>query len=121
MLTARHVIDDLNRNRPASQITLLAFVDAFRRAGPAERQSMLAEGPADLSGNNEGLVAAVASALCREVRMTPAEWVAKTFSPTPYFLPDARSTALRARLILESPAPFKVRNVFVPENFLHRA
>lgn len=121
MLTARQVIEGLNQNVPHAQLTLMAFVDAFRRADVNTKQRMLEEAPAELTGRNEGLVAAVASALCRETEMTPTDWVGKTSSREPYFLPNAKSTALRARLMLESPPPFKIRNIFVPENFLHRA
>jgi hypothetical protein len=33
----------------------------------------------------------------------------------------ARSFALRLRLMLEAPPPFRARNVFVPATFLARA
>lgn len=42
-------------------------------------------------------------------------------SPEPFFIPDARSYALRVRLMLESPPPFRVRKIFVPASYLDRA
>ena len=96
------------------------FVDEFRRADHVRRQAIIMEGPQQ-PGRREGLAAAVVSALCREADMAPPPWVCEIYSPEPFFAFPARGFALRLRLMLESPPPFRTRNVFVPENYLARA
>jgi hypothetical protein len=118
-MTVRELLES-KADGAALQREINDFLDEFRADDEAARRRMITDGPAG-PGRREGLIAAIVSALCREVGMKPPEWVAEIHSPEPYFVLPVSSFALRLRLMLESPPPFRARKVFVPENYLSRA
>ena len=119
-MTARECVAAARQAGDAFQPIINAFVDDFRRAEARERDALIRD-PIGRPGTIEGLVAAVVSQLCRETGMPAPPWVQHIGRPVPFFAFPARSFELRLRLMIESPPPFRVRNVFVPENYLHRA
>jgi hypothetical protein len=119
-MTAIECLESALRGGDHYQLAINEFVDDFRRASPEERLRMVAL-PITRMGHLEGLVASVVSALCRETETPPPSWLERIGSPDPFFAFPAKSYAMRVRLMMESPAPFKIRNVFVPRDYLARA
>lgn len=120
MPTAVECLEDATGGGEAFQRPINAFIDAFRRAPPAEREAMVAA-PIRERGHLQGLIAGVVSALCRETTTPTPDWVGLVASDEPFFPFPAVSFEMRLRLMIESPVAFRIRNVFVPENYLSRA
>lgn len=100
------------------------FLDQFKLEQDA---AMLAEEPPllrrqlDDEGTADAYLAAVAVHLSRSIGEMPPTWTAaaERYARKPWFASPGAS--LRATLLLESPAAFRERNLFVSENALHRA
>ncbi len=92
------------------------FVDEFRRKRAAE---MIVE-PFNLSDEKtDALLASTVEKLCDELQMPVPEWIEKIPAcREPYFVSGMEN--LKAAAIVQSPLKFKVRNVFVSDNFLIR-
>jgi hypothetical protein len=97
-------------------IHLMNFVDDFRRhknvlaiADPFERSDP----------RMDALLAATAESLCDELGLTPSLWIERIPAcDEPWFV--AGLERLKAITIVESPLRFRMRKIFVLENFLSR-
>lgn len=92
------------------------FVDDFR----ARRDVRAIEEPFTLCGDRmDALVASAAESLCDELGLEPPSWLAQVpASKQPWFV--SRFERLKAIAIVESPLRFRMRKIFVMDNFLSR-
>lgn len=100
------------------RLWLFEFVDAFRRC-PAPALVARAPEPA-LSHRLHALLASTVESLCVESQVAVPWWCAGIPSlDEPWFVAGVES--LKASALVESPAWFRQRNIFVLGNFLSRA
>lgn len=97
---------------------LFELVDDFRRRPSA---ALIAEPPPEtLPARLRCLLAATVEALCAEQGWAAPVWCANVAPlPAPWFVAEVEN--LKASALVESPAYFRQRNVFVLDNFLARA
>jgi transcriptional regulator with XRE-family HTH domain len=97
---------------------LFNFVDAFRSA---RDRALVQEGPViELDARLRALCASVTEALCCEMDLAPPAWCAGIPAlDAPWFVAGIEN--LKAMALIESPARFRARGIFVLDNFLSRA
>lgn len=95
---------------------LMNFVDDFRR----NRDRLAMEEPFELLGDRmDALLASTAESLCDEIDLDPPEWLSQIPAvEQPYFVSGLEN--LKAVSLVESPLRFRLRKIFVLENFLTR-
>jgi len=97
-------------------IHLMNFVDDFRR----HKNVQALAAPFEQSDEKmDALLASTAEALCDEAGIAPPHWLAEVPAcREPYFVGGFER--LKAISIVESPLRFRIRMIFVLENFLTR-
>lgn len=98
------------------KIALMDFVDDFRR----HRDPAAVAEPFELSHEQmDAVFAATIETLCDELGIPIPEWL-NSVPPCkePYFLSSVE--AMKTFGLAESPVHFRIRKVFVGDNFLHR-
>jgi hypothetical protein len=97
-------------------VHLMDFVDDFRYYKDVRA---VAEPFTPGEQKMDALVASTAEALCDELGFEPPSWLAKIPAcEEPYFVGGFEN--LKAISIVESPLRFRIRKIFVLENFLSR-
>ncbi len=92
------------------------FVDEFRRKKDFQ---MLAESFELSDEKIDALLASTVEKLCEELNVPIPDWIKEIPAcRKPYFVSGLEN--LKDASIVQSPLKFKVRNVFVTENFLNR-
>ena len=117
MITLRETVNNMRQRPEHATLALMDFVDDFRR----RRDLAAISEPFSLEHERfDAMAASTAERLCDEIGAPPPSWRADVPACThPWFVSGLES--LKAIAIVESPARFRVRKIFVLENFLSRA
>lgn len=108
----------LEEGESSWELRLFEFVDAFRRK-PDPRRVLQAPDPGS-SHRLQALLASTVESLCAQTRVPVPWWCAGVPPlPEPWFVSGVEN--LKASALVEAPAQFRRRNIFVLANFLDRA
>jgi hypothetical protein len=115
-LTLRQTKEKIKQDPQWWCIHLMNFVDDFRYYKDLRA---IAE-PFQLSDEKmDALLASTAESLCDEIGLDPPDWLADVPAcRDPYFVGEIQN--LKAISIVQSPLRFRIRKIFVLENFLSR-
>lgn len=116
MITAAETKLRIIEDRRWWKIPLMDFVDDFRR----NKDSAAIERPFILDDELiDSVLAGVIEYLCDELTILAPEWLNEVpYCQKPYFVSGIDN--LKATAIVESPLRFRIRKIFVMENFLFR-
>jgi len=116
MNTARETRRIMNSDPKWWRTPLMDFVDDFRYYKDA---AMIAEPFELFDGKKDALFASVIETLCDEMGIAMPDWLDSIPAAyEPYFVSELES--LKAITIVETPARFRSRKVFVGRDFLFR-
>jgi hypothetical protein len=98
------------------RIPLMDFVDDFRR----NKDPLAIQEPFETGDERmDAVLASVSESICDELNLTVPSWLKNIPAcKEPYFVAGLEN--LKATAIVESPLRFRIRKIFVLENFLHR-
>lgn len=117
MMTLKETRAQVEREPQQWCVHLMNFVDDFRyyKDLRAINEPFVAGGEQRM----DALLASTAEALCDELNLAPPEWLQEIPDCIePYFVGEIEN--LKAISIVESPLRFRIRKIFVLENFLSR-
>ena len=117
MLTLKQAKQQISEDPQHWRIHLMDFVDDFRHY---REPQMIAEPFTMTDERMDALLAATTEQLCGELKLATPLWIrAVPAVRDPWFVSGMES--LKAIALVESPLPFRLRKLFVLENFLSRA
>lgn len=121
----KELVEEVSKGKD-SALLLGTFLDFFysKETSSKEREKLVEEEPESYSNVSQEYYASIAATvhnICEKYDVPRPEWIMKDkyFLKEPYFGIGAKGN-LRLILLLESPAHFRMRNVFVSENALDR-
>jgi hypothetical protein len=116
MITLREVKEQITADPKWWCVHLMDFVDDFRR----RKDPRAVAEPFPLTDEKtDALLASTAEAICDEIGIQPPEWLTSVPACSePYFVAGLEN--LKAFTIVQSPLRFRLRKIFVLENFLSR-
>lgn len=117
MITLKETKQEITREPQHWCVHLMDFVDDFRYY---KDMRAVAEPFALTDSKMDALLASTAEYLCDELKLNPPAWLAGIPDcEDPFFVGEIQN--LKAISIVESPLRFRIRKIFVLENFLSRA
>ena len=116
MITLREVKQQITLDPKNWAIFLMDFVDDFRYY---KNPAMIADPIQPADQPIDALLASTAEYLCDELHLEAPTWLAAVLAcKTPWFVAGMEN--LKAIALVESPLRFRIRKIFVLENFLSR-